>query len=324
MNIYYYFTNLFMGGMQNRLLNLIKFCNGRHQIRYAAHSEDHADPIILDELRKTEKTSLNKISGWPDVIHIDSYSVFNKIRKYVPVKKCIVTLPSCRSPNRFRPRFFFRSPRYVAISNYTASQAGIKSNIIRCGADTRIFKPSVSIKKKYDVVIVGRFQAIKNHKLFIEICKQGDFSFLAIGGTSKRVSGHVNDIEKMMRAFAGSRPGSRVKSFVPCAELPDLINQAKVALVTSFNEGLGHNSIEPMACGLPVVGVDNGGTTEVVGFDEQCGYILPINRPLDEFVQKIRLCMDNKKMALNARNRIVRSFNLENEMNAYEKLYTEI
>ena len=111
---------------------------------------------------------------------------------------------------------------------------------------------------------------------------------------------------------------------VPYEEIPALIRQARVALVASDSEGLGHNSIEPMACGLPVVGVDNGGTTEAVGKDGECGYILPREAAPTEFVDRIHKCMADVEMGHRARVRVKEFFSLDREIEAYRQLYCEM
>ena len=69
---------------------------------------------------------------------------------------------------------------------------------------------------------------VKNHKLFIEICKLGNFSFVTIGGTHRRLEGHVNDIEKMVRANARNTI-DYVPGFVSDMDMLDLINQSRSA-----------------------------------------------------------------------------------------------
>jgi len=286
---------------------------------------DGAEPIIKKRMEKFECLNFAELSRWADVIHFDLYENFECNYSKVLAAKSIVTLVNFR----FSIGFIRRSLKYhfpiffTAMSQTIADNVKVAAEIIYSGVDTERFKPLAKVEKKYDVLILGRMRPIKNHRLFIDICKKGNFSFVAIGGTAGHFTGHVNEIEQMVRGAA--KPG---RDFVPGVvedqEIVPLINQARVAVVTSVSEGLGLNALEPMSCGLPVVAVDNGGSKEALGSDNLCGMVLDKSTTLQDFVEAIQKCMNDKDMQRNARERICTIFSMDKVFDGYSKVYSKI
>jgi glycosyltransferase involved in cell wall biosynthesis len=53
---------------------------------------------------------------------------------------------------------------------------------------------------------------------------------------------------------------------------------ADVALMCSSDEAFGRVTVEAMKLGLPVIGIDSGGTNEII-VDGRTGYLIPPNDP---------------------------------------------
>jgi glycosyltransferase involved in cell wall biosynthesis len=97
-------------------------------------------------------------------------------------------------------------------------------------------------------------------------------------------------------------------------------------LNTSVHEGIPMSILEAMAHGLPVVAPDVGGISEVVDNGED-GYLIDTRDPR-AFAEKCLLLYENKQlrrgMALAAREKVARSFSVENMAAQYHELYLNL
>lgn len=326
MKIGYVFSSLLVGGCQTHFANLCEHFSQNHKVKYCVIKPEYTDPVIEKRLAGLESTGLHEMAEWADVLHFDLYNVFLENYKKVDPKKSIVTFPNPRESISFMKRIFkYRFPAtFVSASQTVAEATKVNSKVIYCGVDTERLIPMPDIEKKYDVLILGRMRPIKNHKLFVDICKKGNFSFLAIGGTATHFTGHMNEIERMVRDAA--IPGrDHVPGVVEDKDLINLINQAKVAVVTSHSEAAGFNALEPMSCGLPVVGKYHKGTKEAIGENGKCGFVVLNKMPIESYVDAINECLDNRvELGSNARERVCSIFSLQNSLTQFEKLYHSI
>ena len=314
-----------MGGVQTHFASLCEHFCKNHLVKYTAIRTDGADPVIQQRLGPFQSVSFAELADWADVLHFDLYDNFERYYSKAVADKSIVTLINQRLTMPLARRLFkYRFPRiFTSMSQTIAESLKIPSQVIYSGVDTDRFRPLADIEKKYDVLIIGRMRPIKNHKLFIDICKKGNFSFLAIGGTATHFTGHMNEIERMVRD-AATLGRDHVSGVVSDSELIELINQAHVAVVTSTTEGLGLNALEPMSCGLPVVAIDNGGSQEAIGEDKECGIVLPASSKLEGFVDAINNCMNNADMSVKARARVCSVFSMNKVFEEYSTLYHTI
>src|SRR5204863_9390826 len=104
------------------------------------------------------------------------------------------------------------------------------------------------------------------------------------------------------------------------------LQQAHVLLHASLSEGLPNVVLEGMACGLPVVVTDAGGTAEAVrpGVD---GFVVAPREPGELADALIAVWEDpelRSRMGLAGRRRVVRSFPVEREIDAYIRLYERL
>ncbi len=65
----------------------------------------------------------------------------------------------------------------------------------------------------------------------------------------------------------------RFQGALPNADLPAIYRAASVFVLPSLNEGMSNTVLEAMACGLPVVLTDTGGTSELLE-DGRNGYLI--------------------------------------------------
>lgn len=100
------------------------------------------------------------------------------------------------------------------------------------------------------------------------------------------------------------------------------LQKADAFLLSSLSEGISNAALEAMACGLPVVTTACGGMAEAVS-DGVEGFVVPI-RDSDAMAHALeRLASDvprRRRMGLAARERVVRDFDLGNQVGQFEAL----
>lgn len=113
---------------------------------------------------------------------------------------------------------------------------------------------------------VGNMFPVKNHLTtvltFAALAKElPDHSLVIAGNTSHKY------FQRIRRAVDASGVGGRVHfpGFVDGDSLLYLYNRADVLLMPSLTEGCPITLLEAMACGLPVIGSNRGGITELGG-----------------------------------------------------------
>lgn len=108
--------------------------------------------------------------------------------------------------------------------------------------------------------------------------------------------------------------------YISCAR-DTIIPQMDVLVLASRNEGLGLVQVEAMGYGIPVLGRDVGGITEILK-DGYNGFVIEDEYDLS---QKISLLATNnelyKKLSANARRTYEDRFTLEKMYASYKKLY---
>jgi len=96
-------------------------------------------------------------------------------------------------------------------------------------------------------------------------------------------------------------------------DLKEIVPMCDVAVASSLREGLPVNIMEAMACGLPIVAVDNRGHRELVMNDIN-GWLVNNNDP-EEFSEKlITLAKSNgfkKKLGLNGREITIQKYSID-------------
>lgn len=154
------------------------------------------------------------------------------------------------------------------IAEYVVQQAPAsagKISILPNHVDTDIFR-RIDAEKRYDLVYVGRLEAVKNLDALLSAVRRLGLSIALIGsGTARGHGSFANDEADRLQAKYGDLDGrihwlGRIRN----DELPLYINQAKVFALCSFTEGHPRALIEAMACAMPVIGTRVPGIQSVL------------------------------------------------------------
>lgn len=147
------------------------------------------------------------------------------------------------------------------------------AEVVYQGIDAECFKPDPGLKKTNRVLTVGRISRIKGYDLLLEaitkipvavrpgwdiVCDEEDLSYSM--GFQKQAEENGVDLRIFRRIHE--------------KELCRLYQETKVVLCASHREPFGLVPLEAMACGTPVIAIDEGGYRETV-VHKKTGFLLP-------------------------------------------------
>lgn len=197
---------------------------------------------------------------------------------------------------------------------------GSNSRVNYLGVDGNKFKCNGQKRKKL-VLSVGAFAPSKAHDFIIKSLslipssKRPPLVITGNGGVSKL---RLNELAKKLKVDLTLRENTSDN------ELIDWYNQAGVFAYAAVNEPFGLAPLEAMACGLIVVGVDEGGYAEAI-INGKTGFLT--ERDPFVFAQKIETVLDNKlteKQANTIREHIIKNWTWENSVRNLEKNFQKV
>jgi glycosyltransferase involved in cell wall biosynthesis len=132
--------------------------------------------------------------------------------------------------------------------------------VIHNGVNTQKFAPLIERGthcQPLRLISTGRLSEIKGYHFLIEALEGlPECELTLVGDGSWREVLRSLAREKGVRVhFLGNLPQDRIAQLLPRAHL---------YVLSSFNEGMSNSLLEAMACGLPVVATDVGGTKELI------------------------------------------------------------
>ena len=199
-----------------------------------------------------------------------------------------------------------------------------KIDVIYNGIDIYKFQniPKKSEKKK--VVMIARIDPLKDIETFIRVAK---IVTDKMKNVEFKLYGPVSDEEYYNRCLNLYRELDLKDKFIfagPTSSPQHAYNEGDVVVLTSISEAFPFAVIEAMACEKVVVASDVGGTKEVL---EGYGYVVK-PKDYEEFAQKIMYVLQNpdvaKEMGVEARQRIIDGFTIEDMTGNYESLYKKM
>jgi len=279
----------------------------------------------------------------PDVLHshlpVQKFVVPSLLFNHnIPVKiHTIRTIANKDAPNffnRFLNWFAFRFLEVipVSVSNEVARTVeklyGLKSHVIYNGIDTQRFLSLGPKKIKYSgerliLINIARFSFEKNHRLLIEAFEK---ALMELSNMELWLVGDGSLRQEMELLVQRKGLADKVKFLGIRSDIPELLHQADMFVLSSDYEGFGLVVAEAMAAGVPVIATAVGGVPEVLGYGKY-GILVPPGNAEALAKAIVELAKDEKKRAeLSERGRkiAVERFDIRNTVREYEKLYISL
>lgn len=203
---------------------------------------------------------------------------------------------------------------------------GIKSRLVTVlnGINTKTFMTVPLVEKEAlppVIISVGRLQKMKNYQMAVNAChmlKDLDFEYHIIGDGPER--GAIKKIIEEKGLV------DKVKLFGFQSNVAKYLGRSNIFLMPSFWEGFGLALVEAMACGLPVIVSNVPGVREIVGQDQQGGFLVNPNN-CASIAEKLRILINSNKlcMKMGAYNRrCAINYSIERTAQEYINLYQKV
>lgn len=189
--------------------------------------------------------------------------------------------------------------------------------------DTKRFMPGTDSAENNDSPILlhaSNFRAVKRVAdviaVFAEVRRQRVCRLWLAGDGDDRKA--VEQLAKPFRddiTFLGARH-----------DMAALLQTARVFIQTSEQEAFGLAALEAQSAGLPVVGTDVGGVSEVV-VDQRTGFLAPVGDIATMAKAVLRLLDDEAlrvQMSRTAREHAVEHFERKQQVDAYERYFSSL
>jgi len=285
---------------------------------------------LLYKLIKAEK---------PDVVNVHIYmtrfAFLPVMFNHVPVRIHTVHVPFKAEASglyRMLLKFAYKKGKFVPVAVSKDVQrtieegSKVEAKCIYNGIDLNKFKTDVKRSFKEDgtirIICIARFMPEKNHKMLVsafnKVCQvYSNCKLYLVGeGTLKK------QIQEMVSNFGIE---DKVEFLGTRKDVPKLLNQSDIFLLSSNYEGFGLVIAEAMACGLPIVSTNVGAIHELI--EHRHSGLLVEKGCIDEFASAIIELIENEslreKISHNAKDE-VQKFSLTNMVREYEKLYMSL
>jgi glycosyltransferase involved in cell wall biosynthesis len=190
-----------------------------------------------------------------------------------------------------------------------------KISIIYNGVDINEFAPlkNKKIGDKIILVSTGRLIKRKGYNYLIKsISELKNVELNLIGdGNLKDELVELSKIEDSSVKFLGK---------INHEELPKYLQKSNIFILPSLNEGMSNSVLEAMACGLPIITTDTGGSKELIknnGFIVKQADVNSLKNAIEEYLKNpelIKLHGDNSR-------KLAEKMSWENVAKEYERGY---
>ncbi|MBI2619750.1 MAG: glycosyltransferase family 4 protein [Ignavibacteriales bacterium] len=213
-----------------------------------------------------------------------------------------------------------------------------KIRVIPFGADMSIFDPSrykrTRSRKIFGIssralaiALIGRFDPQKGHEDLLlaapKVLEEFPHSiFLFVGEETRGEEGFRNHLQSLVES---SSLQERVRFLPFTSNVPELLAAIDLVVMPSYSESFGFLAVEAMAMGIPVVGTNTGGLSEIIqdgvtGFLTQPGDYTQL---ADRIVKVLKEKKLYKAMSVNSLARARRHFDLEKNVSQLEAVLAE-
>ncbi len=176
---------------------------------------------------------------------------------------------------------------------------------------------------RFVIGTVGRLDPVKSHESLLRVVyslkRSGRRPYLLIVGEGQARAA-------LERLIADLNLSEDICLYGFTEHVPELLNCMDLYAQSSLYEGSSHTLVEAMACGLPIVATDVGGTADLFeegreGFRFKPGDENTLLRLIAKMQDDLQL---RKAMGKRARDRVCKLFAVERMVRRYEQLYHEL
>ncbi len=195
--------------------------------------------------------------------------------------------------------------------------AAAKTTVIPNYVEIDRFCPAAGQSRDFDIIFVGRLAPQKNLPSLLEAVAPLGVRVLLIGDGKLR--------DELQQRFAGANSQIEWLGNVPNADLPIHLNRARLFVLPSHYEGHPKALLEAMACGLPVIGADSPGISELIRHGET-GWLCEtdassIRAAVERLLAEPELCAE---LGRNAHRYVLEHFSLDRILEMEMALLKEV
>jgi sugar transferase (PEP-CTERM/EpsH1 system associated) len=289
------------------------------------------------------KMSVIHARGWPALVETSVAARLAGVRRTIygfhgktwqdlqgnRLKRCLVERLVIRSYDRV----VTLNPRMRADFAKSCGLPQHRIQVIANGVDISAFRPHhdrFALRARFDIppdrFVLGniaRLDPVKNHEVVLRALarlrlQQLPVYFLLVGDGAHRA--------KLQREIERLELCEEVRVFGYSDCIPDLLNCMDLYVQSSFYEGFSNTIIEAMACGLPVLATEVGGTSDIFSQGMEGWFFSPEDdQTLASLV--LRFLRDpslRDTMGRHARQKVVERFSVETMVRQYEELYRNL
>lgn len=361
MKILFFIESLRSGGKERRLLELIKYLNEQHDyeiILVLTEEEIHYKYAfdLIGDIKILKRKYLKKdptifirfyricIDFKPDIIHTwGSMLAFYALPVSWLMKIPHINGHIADSPVNLRRSGFnynvirigFRISDVIIANSFAGLESynvkGEKCQVIYNGVDLKRFanlesridvRNKYGIRTHYAVIMVASFTPVKKYDQFLDVAEvvnslRTDVTFIGVGDTTA----DKHEFERIRRRASGLR---NILLLPKLDSVENLINACEIGTLFTKSEGISNAILECMACGLPVIASDAGGTREII--DDRVNGFLIKDESKDQIAHLMINLLDNKfyrnSIGGEAKAAIANKFSIEKMGRQFEDLYS--
>jgi glycosyltransferase involved in cell wall biosynthesis len=211
-----------------------------------------------------------------------------------------------------------------------------KATVIRSGVDVEQFRPAAETRPPgvaFSVISVGWLRWLKGYEYALlaiaELAAEGTpVTFDILGGDPPGEMAEESERARILHTARdlGLEDRVRLHGNVEAARVCGHLQRADALLHASLSEGLPNVVLEAMACALPVVATDVGGTREAVR-DGVDGFVIPPRDPHAAAAALRTLWRDaelRERMGSAGRARVEAAFTIERLTDEWVELYERV
>ncbi len=189
--------------------------------------------------------------------------------------------------------------------------------VIPNGINTDEFKPIKNKSKKITLITVARLIPRKGLNYLIKALQNINADLIIVGEGPEK-----DNLKQLARKY---KVHDKVKflGYVKHNKLPELYGKSDIFVLPSLFEGMSNTVLEAMACGLPIITTDTGGTNELI---KDNGIIIEKKSSLEILNAANKLISDKKKLAKygTTSRKIALTYSWSNVASEYLKTYKQI